>query len=173
MMRMWKRLRNVLLVLLIVVIPIITWQVTEYEKVTDTGNRLLIVLTSMLAFFTFLTWLTYERLADLSDRQNWFTGSLESHSTIQLFMRAHELGIPVMYWDPTIEKCDIRQLYGYGDTRHRKIAKPSFIVLFVPERERDPTRRPIKFKPLTANEKRAIEDERRRLSGKSTRRSKK
>jgi radical SAM superfamily enzyme YgiQ (UPF0313 family) len=54
----------------------------------------------VIAFFTFLVWKVYERIA-------WLTGSMESHSNLMLQIEARRgikdgEPIKVVWWDPTI-----------------------------------------------------------------------
>jgi hypothetical protein len=61
---------------------------------------LLILLTAIIAFFTYLVWLVYDRIA-------WLTGSMESYSATILRIEAARgisgRPIEVVWWDPTIE----------------------------------------------------------------------
>jgi hypothetical protein len=52
------------------------------------------IATVVMAFYAVLTWRLQKQLT-------WWTGALESHSTIQLRMLAQKEGKPVVWWDPT------------------------------------------------------------------------
>lgn len=146
-------------------------QLLQWVTKPNFNDWLMLFFTGALVFFTRLTWKTYERLAELAkvqntltDRQNWLTGALESHSTTELIIRAHERGIPVVWWNPHREKWNPAQQWYSGD-RHRCIAQQQFIVLYVPENERGPgdKKSAKEAKPFTEDQLHAIESERKRL----------
>lgn len=56
---------------------------------------LMVCLTFVIAVFTILVWRVYARIA-------LFTGAMESHSTMMLRIEAKKNGIPVTWWDPTL-----------------------------------------------------------------------
>ncbi|MGE0383434.1 MAG: hypothetical protein AB7Q97_01810 [Gammaproteobacteria bacterium] len=70
---------------------------------------IMILLTAIIAFFTFLVWKVYERIA-------WLTGAMESHSDIMLRIEAkrgiNEEPIRLVWWDPTIESLPTKQEHG-------------------------------------------------------------
>jgi len=65
------------------------------------GEWIMVGLTLVIAFFTFLVWKSYYRI-------EWFTGAMETHSNVMLQIEARRgiNGEPIklVYWDPTIEK---------------------------------------------------------------------
>jgi len=94
---------------------------------------IMVVLTLIIAFFTFLVWKVYDRIA-------WLTGAMESHSEIMLRIEARRgiKGKPIklVAWDPTIEpppntkrkhrqKIDVKTIYVYLPLSQRK-NKPSY-----------------------------------------------
>ena len=72
---------------------------------------IMIVLTLVIAFFTFLVWKVYERIA-------WLTGSMETYSQCMLRIEAQRgidnRPIKVLWWDPTIESPPVRE-HGQDD----------------------------------------------------------
>lgn len=68
-----------------------------------------VLLTLVIAVFTFLVWKVYERIA-------WFTGSMETHSDLMLRIEARRgiNGEPIklLWWDPTIEKIPAKREHG-------------------------------------------------------------
>ena len=52
------------------------------------------VATGIMAWFAILTWRLQKRLT-------WWTGALESHSTVQLRLLAEKENKPVVWWDPS------------------------------------------------------------------------
>jgi hypothetical protein len=73
------------------------------------ANWIMAVLTLVIAFFTFLVWKVYERIA-------WLTGAIESHSDIMLRIEAKRgissQPIKLIAWDPTIEAPPINRQHG-------------------------------------------------------------
>jgi len=74
------------------------------------ADWIMIILTLVIAFFTFLVWKVYERIA-------WLTGAMESHSDIMLRVEAKRgikdgKEIKLIWWDPTIEKPPIKREHG-------------------------------------------------------------
>jgi len=152
-------------------IPLAVWQLLAFFLPNLPSNeRALLTATVMLVFYSMLTWLTYERLAALAERQNWLTGSLESHSTSELILRAHERGIPVIWWDPHREKWVPAKKW-YSGNRHRKIARLPFITIYVPEDERGEgdKKSARDAEPFTKKEKDSIDAERKRLKKQNAR----
>ena len=138
-------------------------------------NIISIFLSLVLVMFTGMTWLTYEKLAALADLQNqiskrnfWLTDELQSNSKTQLILRAHELGIPVMYWDPTEEIWDPNTQPWHPGRGHRKIAQMPLVIMYLPKHERK-YEKDFKFipgapaKPFSKGELVAIKAERKRL----------
>ena len=72
-------------------------------------NWLLVILTLVIALFTYLVWKTYERIA-------WLTGAMESHSELMLRIEAKrgikDTPIKLVAWDPTIERPPIKREHG-------------------------------------------------------------
>ena len=72
-------------------------------------NWIMIFLTLVIAFFTFLVWKVYERMA-------WLTGSMETHSDLMLRIEARRgidnTPIKLVWWDPTIEPPRIKREHG-------------------------------------------------------------
>ena len=70
---------------------------------------IMILLTAIIAFFTFLVWKVYERIA-------WLTGAMESHSDLMLKIEAKRgiNGAPIrlVWWDPTLESPPIKREHG-------------------------------------------------------------
>lgn len=69
-----------------------------------------VILTLVIAFFTFLVWKVYERIA-------WFTGAMESHSDLMLkieAMRGSGTGQPIklIWWDPSIGDPPVSRKHG-------------------------------------------------------------
>jgi hypothetical protein len=77
---------------------------------------ILIVLTAIIAFFTYLVWLVYSRIA-------WLTGAMESHSTLLVRIEAargiDDKPIEVVWWDPTIEPFPFKGAHGQVATLDR------------------------------------------------------
>jgi hypothetical protein len=79
--------------------------------------------TVIIAVFTGLVWKINNRMARL-------TGVMESHSTIMLRMEAKKQGIPIEWWDPTIndfpregkhqEQCELKTIYLALDPKLRE-----------------------------------------------------
>ena len=70
----------------------------------------MIILTLVIAFFTFLVWKVYERMA-------WLTGAMESHTDLMLRIEAKRgikdgREIKLIWWDPTIERPPIKREHG-------------------------------------------------------------
>lgn len=65
----------------------------------------MIVLTALIALFTFLTWRTYKRI-------EWFTGAFTSHSMLATRIAAHEQKIRMVWWDPTKEPVPRKPVHG-------------------------------------------------------------
>jgi hypothetical protein len=82
-------------------------------------------LTIVIAFFTFLVFRVYQRMAFL-------TGAIESHSNLMVRIEAKRgidgKSIKAIWWDPTVEKTPIRQ-HGQEDDL-------STIYLFLPQEQR-------------------------------------
>lgn len=97
-------------------------------------NWIMIGLTLIIAFFTYLVWKVYERIA-------WLTGAMESHSNIMLRIEAKRgisnQPIKLVWWDPTIEpppvkgdhgqEIDLNTIYVYLPLSQRK-NKPTWWV---------------------------------------------
>jgi hypothetical protein len=98
---------------------------------------LLIILTAVIAFFTYLVWLVYDRIA-------WLTGSMESHSALMVRLEAARAAsgqaIEVIWWDPTIEPfpftgahgqlAKLERIYIGIPPKHRKVQRGLFKRLF-------------------------------------------
>jgi hypothetical protein len=73
------------------------------------ANWLLVILTLVIALFTYLVWKTYERIA-------WLTGAMETHSELMLRVEAKRgingKPIKLVAWDPTIERLPVRREHG-------------------------------------------------------------
>ena len=73
------------------------------------ANWIMVVLTIVIAFFTYLVWKVYERIA-------WLTGAMETHSEIMLRIEAKRgingQPIKLVAWDPTIEAPPIKREHG-------------------------------------------------------------
>ena len=86
----------------------------------------MILLTALIASFTFLVWKVYERIA-------WMTGAMESHAELMLRIEAKRgiAGEPikVLWWDPTLESPPIKR-------EHGQEANLDAIYCFVPLPER-------------------------------------
>lgn len=94
-------------------------------------NWIMIILTLVIAFFTYLVWKVYERIA-------WLTGAMESHSDIMLRIEAKRgingQPIKLVAWDPTIQaspakrehgqEFELDTLYVYLPLNERKIKLP-------------------------------------------------
>lgn len=57
---------------------------------------ILIMLTLVIATFTGLVFLVYERI-------EWLTGAMETHSGLQMRIEAKGAKIELIWWDPSIE----------------------------------------------------------------------
>ena len=71
---------------------------------------IMIILTIVIAFFTFLVWKVYDRIA-------WLTGAMETHSDLILRIEAKrgiKDGEPIklIWWDPTIENTPVKREHG-------------------------------------------------------------
>lgn len=73
------------------------------------SNWIMIFLTVVIAFFTYLVWKVYERIA-------WLTGAMETHSDLMLRIEARRgIGgepINLVWWDPTIESPPVKREHG-------------------------------------------------------------
>ena len=72
-------------------------------------NVLLVILTAVIALFTYLVWLVYDRIA-------WLTGSMESYSAVLLRLEAargiNNTPVEVIWWDPTLERFPFTGAHG-------------------------------------------------------------
>lgn len=72
-------------------------------------NWIMIVLTVIVVFFTYLVWKVYERIA-------WLTGAMETHSDLMLRIEAKRgiNGHPIklVWWDPTLEPPPVTREHG-------------------------------------------------------------
>ena len=59
-------------------------------------NFIMIMLTLVIAVFTGLVFLVYERI-------EWLTGAMETHSDLQMRIEAKNAKIDLIWWDPSIE----------------------------------------------------------------------
>jgi hypothetical protein len=70
---------------------------------------ILVIFTAVIAFFTYLVWKVYERIA-------WLTGAMETHSDLMLRIEASRgiNGRPIrlVWWDPTIVEPPINREHG-------------------------------------------------------------
>ena len=70
---------------------------------------IMVILTIVIAVFTFLVWKVYERMA-------WLTGAMETHSDLMLRIEARRgiSGEPIklLWWDPTIEQIPTKKQHG-------------------------------------------------------------
>jgi len=176
----WKwirhRIRAVVIAVLIIAVPLMTWHsIGWYAPQLEFSDKATITLTATLALFSMLTWITYERLAALAERQNWLTGTIASHSATEFIMRAHECGIPVMWWDPNKEKWDPNSQPSHPGRGHRKITQLPLVFMYVPEDERvhGSKRSAPTARSFTKAERKAIENERQRLKRNNTARTQK
>ncbi len=152
---------------------VLIWNILGHFPDIKTSDKVSAAFSFALLIFAALTCLLYMQLAILAHTQNriatrnlWLTGALESHSTAELIMRAHERGIPVMWWDPNREKWDPNKQSWHSGREHRKIAQLPVVILYVPEGERDPAGSKITApdaKPFTKEEQDIIDAERKRL----------
>jgi len=73
------------------------------------ANGIMVFLTLIIAFFTYLVWKVYERIA-------WLTGAMETHSDLMLRIEASRgiNGAPIklLWWDPTIEPPPVKREHG-------------------------------------------------------------
>jgi hypothetical protein len=88
---------------------------------------LLVLLTAVIAVFTYLVWLVYDRIG-------WLTGSMESYAAWMLRIEAARgvsgPPIEVVWWDPTIEPfpfsgahgqpADVNRIYLAVPLRYRR-----------------------------------------------------
>lgn len=90
------------------------------------ANWMLVLLTLVIAFLTFLVWKVYERIA-------WLTGAMETHSEIMLQIEAKRgingQPISLVAWDPTIEPPPIKR-------EHAKVIDLSTIYVYLPLQQR-------------------------------------
>ena len=72
-------------------------------------NWIMILLTVIIAFFTYLVWKVYERIA-------WLTGSMETQSDLMLRIEAKRgingQPIKLVWWDLTIEPPPVKREHG-------------------------------------------------------------
>ncbi len=143
--------------------PYVSLSISEYITVC---------LTAALVIFALLTWRTYEKLSDLQERQNWFTGALESHSTSEHILRVQDRGIPVIWWDPNKEKWDPNKQPWHPGRKHRGIAQIPVIIMYIPESERVPgdKKSAPDAIPFSKQELQALTQERNRLQRLNTKR---
>lgn len=70
---------------------------------------ILVILTLVIACFTYLVWKVYERIA-------WLTGAMETHSDLMLRIEAlrgiNGAPIKLLWWDPTIQKVPTKKEHG-------------------------------------------------------------
>ena len=70
---------------------------------------IMIILTLVIAIFTFLVWKVYDRIA-------WLMGSMETHSDLILRIEAkrgiNDAPIKLLWWDPTIEAIPTKKQHG-------------------------------------------------------------
>jgi hypothetical protein len=70
---------------------------------------IMVIATLVIAFFTFLVWKVYERMA-------WLTGAMETHSDLMLRIEARRgiNGEPIklVWWNPTIAKTPATKGHG-------------------------------------------------------------
>ena len=81
-------------------------------------------LTLVIAIFTVLVFLVYERM-------EWLTGAMESHSALMLRIEAQKEAIPVIWWDPSEgnpplecnhnDPAELNCIYVYVPPKHRRI----------------------------------------------------
>jgi len=87
---------------------------------------LLVLLTLVIAIFTYLVWKVYERIA-------WLTGAMESPSALMLRIEAQrgirDEPIDLVWWDPTIAKPP-------SQAEHGKPAELNRILVFIPPEHR-------------------------------------
>ena len=96
-------------------------------------------LTLVIAFFTFLVWKVYERMA-------WLTGAMETHSDFMLRIEARRgingQPIKLLWWDPTIAKTPTK-------IEHGQEIDLSTIYIYLPlEMRQDERTHGEKFKSL-------------------------
>ena len=60
------------------------------------------VVIAVLSYFVF----------KINKQMAWFTGAMESHSEIQYLLSAQRDKIPIVWWDPTIEKVPNKPKHG-------------------------------------------------------------
>ena len=164
-----KDYNNVILTFLVIAFFIIIGFSIQASKTADFVN---ISSTIIFAFFTMLLWWTNikikelnQKMADLNERNVWLTGSLESHSHYEFIMRAHEQGIPVMWWDPNKEAWDPNMQPWHPGRKHRQLVNIPLLFIYLPEGERSHVNIgsiPVAT-PFTDKELADIEAERERL----------
>jgi hypothetical protein len=73
------------------------------------ANWLMVVLTLVIAIFSYLIWKVYYQI-------EWLTGAMESHSEIMLRIEAKRgingQPIKLVAWDPTIEAPPVKREHG-------------------------------------------------------------
>lgn len=148
------------------------WAFEKYPAITAEG-RFSIMMSFALVLFSAMTWFTYEKIAKLADLQNeiaknnfWVTDELQSNAKTELILRANELGIPVMYWDPNKETWDPNLQPWHTGRSHRKIAQMPVVIMPIPKHERMDVPEwyiPQPAKPFSTSELNAIKKEHKRL----------
>ena len=73
----------------------------------QTANAFTVLFTFVIAvasvIMIFITVSANNRSKAANERMTWLTGALESHSFLQLRLAAKKEGIPLVWWDKTIE----------------------------------------------------------------------
>jgi len=78
-------------------------------KATDWVNA---VVTVGLFVFAYFSWNTHHDAQQLHNRFVRFVGAMESHTDILWKLAARQQGIPIVWWDPTIQKWPIQKKHG-------------------------------------------------------------
>lgn len=99
-------------------------------QVTD---WLMVVLTFVIAIFTILVWRVYQRIA-------FFTGAMESHSTMMLRIEARKHNIPIVWWDPTLQGPSVKSWPPFtGEHGKEAVLNEIYIGIPVENRKYPPT----------------------------------
>jgi hypothetical protein len=90
-----------------------------------TGIIVTALATVALAIATYALWRTTDAIKRQNEQLAFFTGAMESHSTLMLRLEAKKQGVPVVWWDPT-------QARTPGNPRHEQAAELDTIYIYLP-----------------------------------------
>ncbi len=83
------------------------------------GDAAMVLVTGALAILTAgLVWIGFINTR-ISRRITWFTGAMERHSDQMRQMKAHELGIEMIWWDKTMPEAGGE--FPFDGAHHQKV----------------------------------------------------